>query len=214
MLSPRAVELFMLAALPLVLFPGPSVAFIVTSSLRHGTGFGLRTTAGVETGYLVHVLAAVAGVSALLAASAVAFSLVKIAGALYLVWLAVSAWRSSRSAGEETVISDLAGRNSIGRGPFRQGFVVGALNPKTAIFFLAFLPQFADPTRGPIGTQVLLLGLLFILLACVPDFTWAVGAANLRPRLARLRRKVVERASALVYAILAAGVLTLNRASN
>jgi threonine/homoserine/homoserine lactone efflux protein len=214
MLSLRAAELFVLAALPVVFFPGPSVAFIVTSSLRHGAGFGVRATAGVETGYLVHVLAAVAGVSALLATSAVAFSLVKVAGALYLVWLAIGAWRSSRSADEEPVIADLRGRNAIGRGPFRQGLVVGALNPKTAIFFLAFLPQFADPARGQIGIQVLLLGLLFILLACVPDLSWAVGAGKLRPRLARLRRKVVERASAVVYTVLAAGVLTLNRASS
>ncbi len=87
------------------------------------------------------------------------------------------------------------------------------MNPKTAVFFLAFLPQFADPSRGPVAAQVLILGLLFILLACVPDFAWAVGAAKVRARFARLRRKVVERVSAVVYAALATFVLTANRGS-
>jgi threonine/homoserine/homoserine lactone efflux protein len=102
----------------------------------------------------------------------------------------------------------------VGRRPFRQGLVVGALNPKTAIFFLSFLPQFVDPARGTPPLQVLVLGVLFILLACVPDFSWAVGAGKLRPRLARLRRRVVHRVSAAVYAALATVVLTTNRASS
>jgi threonine/homoserine/homoserine lactone efflux protein len=214
MLSARSLELFVITALPVVFFPGPSVAFIITSSLRHGTRFGVRATAGVEVGYLAHVCAAVVGVSALLATSAVAFSVVKFAGALYLVWLAASAWRSSRTVGEDAVIAvDTWSCGRVAPRPFRQGLVVGSLNPKTAIFFLAFLPQFADPSRGPVGAQVLVLGLLFILLACVPDFSWAIGAGKLRPRLARLRRKIVERASAVVYAALATFVLTANRTS-
>jgi threonine/homoserine/homoserine lactone efflux protein len=215
MLSARSLELFVIAALPVAFFPGPSVAFIVTSSLRHGTSFGVRATAGVESGYLVHVCAAVVGISALLATSAVAFSAVKLAGAAYLLFLALSAWRRSRDAGDERVVA--ATVTHVGASasrPFRQGFLVGALNPKTAVFFVAFLPQFADPSRGPVATQVLVLGLLFILLACVPDFTWAVGAGKLRARLTRLRRKVVERTSALVYAALATLVSTANRASS
>src|ERR687888_1359858 len=124
MIAGRSLELFVLAALPLVFFPGPSVAFIVTSSLRHGTSFGVRATAGVETGYLVHVFGAVVGVSALLAASTVAFSLVKVAGALYLFWLAIEAWRSSRSAGDETIVSLTAsGRATSVARPFRQGLL-------------------------------------------------------------------------------------------
>ena len=204
----------MLAALPLVFFPGPSVAFIVTSSLRHGTGFGVRATAGVEVGYLVHVFAAVVGVSALLAASTVAFSLVKFAGALYLLWLAFTAWRDSRSVGDEPVVP-LEGTDTAGPGgrPFRQGLLVGSSNPKTAIFFVAFLPQFASRSRGPVAPQLLILGLVFILLACIPDFSWAIGAGKLRQRLGRLRRKVVERLSAAVYAVLAGVVLSVNRAS-
>jgi threonine/homoserine/homoserine lactone efflux protein len=215
MVTGRSLELFVLAALPLVFFPGPSVAFIVTASLRHGTGYGVRATAGVEVGYLVHVFAAVVGVSALLAASTVAFSIVKAAGALYLIWLAIKAWRDSRSANDDPVISvddpaETAGR----RTPFRQGVLVGSSNPKTAIFFLAFLPQFANPRHGPIGPQLLILGVVFILLACVPDFSWAVGAGKLRRRLGRLRRKVIDRVSAVVYAGLGALVLSVNRASS
>ena len=212
MLSARSVELFTLTALPVVFFPGPAVAFIVTSSLRHGTIFGIRATAGVEIGYLVHVFAATVGVSALLATSAVAFSVVKLVGALYLLSLAISAWRSSRSRGDEVVIAD-APRSSVAAKPFRQGLLVGALNPKTAVFFLAFLPQFADPARGSVAVQVLLLGLLFIVLACLPDFTWALAAGKVRPRFARLRRRVVEGVSAFIYASLAAFLVTTNRAS-
>lgn len=191
------------------------MAFIVTSSLRHGTGYGVRATAGVEVGYLVHVFAAVVGVSALLAASTVAFSMVKLAGALYLIWLALEAWRDSRSVGDDPVISiDDSAEVAARRKPFRQGLVVGSSNPKTAIFFLAFLPQFANPDNGPIAPQLLILGLVFILLACLPDFSWAVAAGKLRLRLRRLRRKIVDRVSAVVYAGLAAVVLSANRASS
>jgi threonine/homoserine/homoserine lactone efflux protein len=215
MVDGRSLELFVLAALPLVFFPGPSVAFIVTSSLRHGTAYGVRATAGVEVGYLVHVFAAVVGVSALLAASTVAFSMVKVAGAVYLVWLAINAWRDSRSADDEPLVS-VDGRAAAAgrRTPFRQGLLVGSSNPKTAIFFLAFLPQFANPKHGPIAAQLLILGCVFILLACVPDFSWAVGAGKLRRRLGRLRRKIVDRVSAVVYAGLAAVLLSANRASS
>jgi threonine/homoserine/homoserine lactone efflux protein len=215
MVTARSLELFILAALPLAFFPGPSVAFIVASSLRHGTGYGVRATAGVEVGYLVHVFAAVVGISALLAASSVAFSMVKLAGALYLIWLAIGAWHDSRSAGDDPLISvddsaEVAGR----RKPFREGLLVGSSNPKTAIFFLAFLPQFANPSHGPVAPQLLILGLVFILLACLPDFSWAVAAGKLRRGLHRLRRKIVDRVSAVVYAALAAVVLSANRASS
>src|SRR5919201_5446433 len=125
MVTARSLELFILAALPLVFFPGPSVAFIVTSSLRHGTGYGVRATAGVEVGYLVHVFAAVVGVSALLAASTIAFSTVKVVGALYLLWLAITAWRDSRSASDDPLISiDEPAAVASRRKPFRQGLLV------------------------------------------------------------------------------------------
>ena len=209
--DPHVLALFAAAAIPVALFPGPAVAFIVTSSLRHGSAFGVRATAGVECGYVIHVLAAVCGLSALLAASAAAFSAVKLAGAAYLVWLAVGAWRSARRAGDAPVVEP-GGTPAAGRA-FRQGFAVGALNPKTAVFFLAFLPQFADPARGPVAIQVLVLGLAFIAIACVPDFTWAVAAGRLRHRIGRVRRAVVDRLSAAVYALLAGVLLSTRRAS-
>ena len=208
----HVLALFAAAAIPVALFPGPAVAFIVTSSLRHGSGFGVRATAGVESGYVIHVLAAVCGLSALLAASTVAFSAVKLAGAAYLAWLAVGAWRSARRAGDERVVD--ASEEPVPRGSaFRQGFAVGAFNPKTAVFFLAFLPQFADPARGPVATQVLVLGLAFIAIACVPDFTWALAAGRMRHRVGRVRRAVVDRLSAGVYALLAGVLVSTNRAS-
>ena len=208
----HVLALFAAAAIPVALFPGPAVAFIVTSSLRHGSAFGVRATAGVESGYVIHVVAAVCGLSALLAASTVAFSAVKLVGAAYLAWLAVGAWRSARRSGDERVVDaseDPAPRGSA----FRQGFAVGALNPKTAMFFLAFLPQFADPARGPVATQVLVLGLAFIAIACVPDFTWALAAGRLRQHAARVRRAVVDRLSAAVYALLAGVLVSTGRAS-
>jgi len=209
--DPHTLALFAAAVLPVALFPGPAVAFIVTSSLRHGSGFGVRATAGVESGYVIHVMAAVCGLSALLAASTVAFSVVKLAGAAYLAWLAVGAWRSSRRAGDEPVVAQDAPPAS--GSAFRQGFAVGALNPKTAVFFLAFLPQFADPARGPVATQVLVLGLAFIAIASVPDFTWALAAGRLRHRVARVRHAVVDRASAAVYALLTGVLVSTGRAS-
>jgi threonine/homoserine/homoserine lactone efflux protein len=215
MLGTHSYELFIVAALPLVFFPGPSVAFIVTSSLRHGTGFGVRATAGVEVGYLVHVLAAVVGVSALLAASTIAFSVVKAAGALYLVWLAITAWRDSRTAGDASVLA--VGPREMThapRKPFRQGLLVGSSNPKTAVFFVAFLPQFVDPAAGPVAPQIAILGLTFILLACLPDFGWAVAAGRLRPRLGRLKRRIFDRLAATVYGALAVLVATVRRTAS
>ena len=216
---PRAdtIALFILAAMPLVLFPGPSVAFIVTSALRRGTRFGVIATAGVETGYLVHVAAACIGISAIVATSALAFSVQKLAGAGYLLWLALAALRSSRHPASQRSVTDVASAGvapSGLRNPFQQGFLVGALNPKTAVFFLAFLPQFADPTRGPIPPQLILFGLVFIALACVPDFAWAIGAARMRGHLARVSRRLIDRLAAGVYAILALFVLALQRRAN
>ena len=212
--DPGTLALFVAAALPVVLVPGPSVAFIVSLSLRHGTRAGVLATAGVELGYLVHVAAAVVGLSALLAASSLAFSAVKLAGVAYLSWLAVSAWRSARRAGDELVAALDVVQAPARLTPLRHGLLVGALNPKTAVFFLAFLPQFADPAAGSVAAQVGLLGVLFILLACVPDLTWAIAAGRLRPRLARLRRRVVERASAAIYALLAGALLATSRSTS
>ncbi len=213
MVTTTSLLLFLGASVPLVLFPGPAVAFILATTLRGGRGAGLSATAGIEIGYLVHVAGAVVGVSALIAASASAFTVVKVAGIGWLLWLA---WRAFRSR-ETGTLADLGGSSAAGpsgRRAFAQGLLVGALNPKTAVFYLAFLPQFVDPAAGPVWAQLLVFGLLFIALASLTDVTWAVLGGGLRRILPALRLRVVDRLSGAVYALLAVVVLSARRVAN
>src|SRR5690242_2030640 len=150
--SPTALLLFAAASIALLVVPGPSVLYIVTRSVSQGRRAGLISVLGVHVGSVVHVSAAALGLSALLASSATAFAAVKYLGAAYLCWLGVRKLRR-RGAGpvEETPAVPRARL-------FTQGVVVNVLNPKTAIFFLAFLPQFVDPRRGPVAVQIVVLG--------------------------------------------------------
>ena len=212
MVTTGSLLLFLTASIPLILFPGPSVAFILATTLRAGRRNGLAATAGVETGYLVHVLGAVVGLSAVIAASAQLFTAVKVLGAAWLLWMA---WRSLRAPSEGT-LADLGPARAAGVRPstaFSRGLLVGALNPKTAVFYLAFLPQFVSPDGGPVWAQLLVFGLLFIVLASVLDATWAVAGGSLRRLLPAVRLTVVDRLSAGVYAALAALTLTVRRAT-
>jgi len=210
MVTTRSLLLFVGASIPLILFPGPSVAFILATTLRSGRRPGLAATAGVELGYLVHVFGAVVGVSAVIATTATAFTAVKVAGACWLLWLAWQAWRGG---GDET-LADLGARGAAAGSAvaaFRRGLLVGALNPKTAVFYLAFLPQFVTPDAGPVWAQLLVFGLLFIALATVVDAQWAVAGGGLRRLLPRLRMRVIDRVSGVVYAVLAAVALSARR---
>jgi threonine/homoserine/homoserine lactone efflux protein len=212
MVTTGSLLLFLGASLPLILFPGPSVAFILATTLRAGRRSGLAATAGVETGYLVHVLGAVVGLSAVIAASAELFTAVKLVGACWLLWMA---WRSLRARSEGT-LADLRPAPTTGLHPrlaFTRGLLVGALNPKTAVFYLAFLPQFVSPDGGPVWAQLLVFGLLFIALASVLDASWALAGGSLRRLLPAVRLAVVDRFSAGVYAALAAVTLSVRRAS-
>jgi threonine/homoserine/homoserine lactone efflux protein len=155
----------------LLLVPGPAVLFIVARSIEQGRGAGLVSMLGVQVGALVHVAAAALGISALLVQSALAFSVVKYAGAAYLVYLGLRRLlaRERLDAGGERV------PRARGR-LFREGIVVNVLNPKAALFFLAFLPQFVDPEAGAVALQVTVLGLAFIALAVVSDGMYALAA--------------------------------------
>ncbi|HEX7189563.1 MAG TPA: LysE family translocator [Actinomycetes bacterium] len=210
MVPTRTLLLFLAASLPLILVPGPAVAFILGTTLRTGRRPGLAATAGVELGYLVHVVGAVVGVSALIASTAAAFTAVKVAGACWLLWLAWQAWRGG---GEQTLGELGTGTVPAGtaRTAFTRGLLVGALNPKTAVFYLAFLPQFVTPGSGPVAAQLLELGLVFILLAAVVDAQWAIAGGSLRRLVPRLRMAVVDRVSGVVYAALAAVTLSTRR---
>jgi threonine/homoserine/homoserine lactone efflux protein len=169
--------LFSAAALALLVVPGPSVLYIVGQGLRGGRRAGAVATLGVHTGSLVHVAAAVVGLSALLASSADAFSVVRIAGAAYVIVLGI-----------RMLVSGTSGRIQAAeparlRRVYMRGALVNTLNPKTALFFMAFLPQFVDPRRGHVPDQVAALGLTFILLGLMSDSTWAMAAGTLGPRL-------------------------------
>jgi len=189
--------LFGLAALALLAIPGPAVLYIVFQSAEQGRRVGLASVAGVHLGTLVHVAAASAGLSALIVASSVAFSVVKYAGAAYLVYLGI---RKLLERDEET-------RVELRREPLRRAFVrgtiVNALNPKTALFFLAFLPQFVAPDRGGVWSQALVLGLVFVALGLVTDSLYALVAGTVGGLLRR-RRNAVRYGSGIVFIALGA----------
>jgi threonine/homoserine/homoserine lactone efflux protein len=182
--DPSRLTLFVGAALLLLVVPGPSVLYIVTQSVSHGRRAGIASVAGITTGTLVHIAAAVVGLSALLASSALAFDVVKYLGAAYLIVVGIRRLLGLEAAPERE--RHLRSRN-LGR-LYRQGIVVNVLNPKTALFFLAFLPQFAEPARGAAWLQILALGLLFAALGFLSDGTWALVSGTLGERLRGSRR--------------------------
>jgi threonine/homoserine/homoserine lactone efflux protein len=192
--------LFAAASLAFLAIPGPSVFYIVTRSLAQGRRAGVTSMLGVQVGGLVHVAAAAFGVSALLASSATAFTIVKYAGAAYLILLGL---RKLRSRGEADADVAAPGGAVPGRRLFWQGVVVNVLNPKTALFFLAFLPQFVDPS-APVAPQMLVLGTLLVGLGVVSDGTYALVAAGAGRRLretAAARRRL-DRLSGGVFVAL------------
>ena len=164
--------LFVVAALLLLITPGPAVLYIVARSMDQGRRAGLVSMLGVHAGTLVHIGAAAAGLSAVLMASTTAFSVVKYLGAAYLVYLGVRRLR------DRSVVAATRPPAVSLRRAFADGFVVNVLNPKTALFFLAFLPQFVDVTRGQVGAQIVVLGLVFVGLGLVTDGLYALGAGT------------------------------------
>ena len=176
------VWVFCLTALALLVIPGPAVLYVVVQGAEQGRRTGLASVAGVHLGTLVHVAAATVGLSALIVASAVAFSAVKYAGALYLVYVGVR-----KLLGRDEPSLEPGGRRVSYRRAFVRGAVVNVLNPKTALFFLALLPQFIDPDRGGVWSQALVLGLLFVTLGLVTDSGYALAAGTVGGLLRRRR---------------------------
>jgi threonine/homoserine/homoserine lactone efflux protein len=195
--APSALALFAVASLALLVVPGPAVFYIVTRSITQGRSAGLLSVLGVHTGSVVHVAAATVGLSAILASSAMAFTVVKFLGAGYLIW--IGAQKLLRRHDDEEEMATAA--PASGARLFGQGVVVNVLNPKTAIFFLAFLPQFIDPHRGPVAAQTAVLGCCFILLGMLSDGTYALlgGALGGRLRHSRVARRRLDRASGVAY---------------
>jgi threonine/homoserine/homoserine lactone efflux protein len=174
---------FAVAALVLLLVPGPAVLYVVTRSIHQGRRAGLASVLGLHVGTLVHIAAATVGLSALVVSSAVAFTIVKIAGAAYLIGLGL--WTLLSRRAERDVA--LGGEPNLRRA-FAQGIVVNVLNPKTALFFLAFLPQFVDVNAPHPAAQIAVLGFLFVLLGLVTDSLYALAAGTAGGLLRRSRR--------------------------
>ena len=169
----QTIWLFCLAAIALIVIPGPAVLYVVAQSVGQGRKAGLVSASGVASGGLVHVIAAAVGLSGLLLSSATLFSVVKFAGAAYLIYLG-----ARRLLGLETsaLVAPTEARSR--RRLYRDGAVVNILNPKTALFFYAFLPQFLDPERGVVALQALVLGSLFVAIALISDSLWALASGS------------------------------------
>jgi len=175
---PAAYPLFLAGALILLVIPGPAVFYILSRTIGQGRKAGVVSAAGIATGTLVHATAAALGLSAILVSSARAFHAVQFAGAFYLVFLGFRLLLSK----DDTQVAATAIPHSLKR-VYGQGLIVNLLNPKTALFFLAFLPQFVDASRGHVPTQIFFLGCSFALLGLVSDSSWAMLAGTLAGRL-------------------------------
>lgn len=179
---------FLAAAIVLVLMPGPTVLFVVGRSLALGRRGGLLSVLGNSLGLLPPVALVALGVGALVAESVVAFTVVKFAGAAYLIYLGIQAIRH-RNRTSEKVMDGLAAPRSTFRLLF-EGFLVGITNPKSIAFFVAVLPQFVDPAAGAVPLQLLVLGLIFIALALASDSMWALAAGGARDWFARSPKRI------------------------
>lgn len=183
--------LFLAAAVVLLVTPGPAVLYIVGRSIEQGRSAGIVSTLGVAAGSLVHVIAAALGISALLLSSALAFGVVKYVGAAYLVYLGLR-----RLLGRDAATRPVMPRAGLGS-IFYQGALVNLLNPKTALFFFAFLPQFVDPVRGSVAEQIFALGAIFVAMGIVSDGAYALLAGGVgewlrrRPAVLGLQRYLV-----------------------
>ncbi len=194
---------FIGASLVLALTPGPAVVYIVARTLAQGRACGLASVLGVALGNLCNAVGAALGLAALFALSSLAFTLVKWAGAAYLVYLGLRMWR--------TTALDLSAAPQAPRQPvrrvFRDGVVVAALNPKTALFFAAFLPQFIDASGSPLA-QTLGLGCVFVGVAACTDLMYVMAASLIAPRLGRATRHTVWGNRLAGTSFIGLGVLT------
>lgn len=185
--------LFAGASLALLAVPGPAVIYVVTRSLDQGRTAGIVSVLGVETGTFAYALAAAAGLTGLIAASETGFTIVRYAGAAYLVYLGVRKLRER----DQPQDAPQSARSRL----FLRGLLVQLLNPKIAIFFLAFLPQFVDASAGPIAVQILILGTIFTVLAALSDSAYVAlaGAVGRWLRSGRRARRRLAKLSGGVY---------------
>ena len=179
MIASSQLYFFMGAALALVLIPGPAVLYITARSASQGRMAGIVSVLGIETANFIQAAAAALGLSAILLSSALAFDVVKYLGAAYLIYLGIRKLMIPDNGAENEEVK----RESLSR-IYWQGLVVNILNPKTALFFFAFLPQFVDPAKGNVTEQTLLLGAIFVGMGIVTDSLYALVASSLAEKLA------------------------------
>ncbi|QHO77979.1 RhtB family transporter [Bradyrhizobium sp. CCBAU 051011] len=198
--------LFLAASLLVAITPGPGIFYIVARTLVGGRTEGLASSVGLGLGGLVHVFGGAVGISALVIASAEAFTFLKIAGALYLIWLGLKTWREARIV-EPTKMQTTGVRRA-----FRDGIIVEALNPKTAAFFLAFIPQFVDPSAN-VAAQFIVLGLISVALNTSVDLVATHLAARARAGLRPLILAKMRQVSGVIMCALGATLVFARRAS-
>ena len=166
--------IFIAATIGLLIIPGPAVLYIVAQSIDQGRRAGIFSTLGIAVGTLFHVVAAALGITIILQSSAEAFMIMKYLGAAYLIYLGITRLISKENLIEKEVV-----KQSLKK-IFARGIIVNILNPKTALFFFAFLPQFVDPLRGSVTPQVIFLGMLFVIMGMLSDGVYAILAGTLR----------------------------------
>ncbi|MDP1571872.1 MAG: LysE family translocator [Vicinamibacterales bacterium] len=207
--APETLALFLAAGLALNLTPGPDLLYVATRSASEGRAAGVVSALGIAAGCLFHIAALALGLAALMARVPAAYQAVQIAGAAYLVYLGVRAVLRPQPLATDAVLAPAALATI-----FRQGLVINVLNPKVALFFLAFLPQFVDPARGPAAAQVVVLGLLFNTTGTLVNLGVALLASQATAWLrARHRASVqLQRFTGLVFVALGARLaLTVRR---
>ena len=183
MIETSQLFFFMGAALALLLIPGPAVLYITARSASQGRVAGLVSVLAIETANFMQAVAAALGLSAILLSSAFAFDVVKYLGAAYLIYLGIRKLMVSDNGAEDEDVK----QESLAR-IYWQGFAVNILNPKTALFFFAFLPQFVDPAKGNVVMQNLLLGAIFVGMAIITDSMYALLASSLAGKLTGNKR--------------------------
>ncbi len=183
MFDPTTLIAYIVASVAIIVAPGPAQALVLARTLSDGKRAGVMTALGLNVGTIIHALAAALGLSAILAASAVAFALVKLLGAAYLIYLGVRALMAKHHTTDSADVSSGSSRQALSK-----AIITGVLNPKVALFFLAFLPQFVDPRRGAVFVQFLVLGLILALVDILYETVLVLVAGTLSGWLARSQR--------------------------
>ena len=206
--SPEVLSLFVLSSCALALAPGPDNIFVLTQSAMNGRAAGVLVTLGLCTGLLFHTAAVAVGVAAIFATSALAFTILKIVGAAYLVYLAWGAFRTKGAAQLAGEAKPVSGRNL-----YLRGVIMNITNPKVAIFFLAFLPQFADPSKGAVTLQISIFGAIFMVVTfCIfGAVAWFSGFVGEKLGQSPKAQSAINKLAGVVFLGLAGRLLITER---